>query len=201
MNELKTPEIQKEIKPLKTDLDRKVIKLPLRKIRAYKYNAKLHPMSQIEKIRDSIQKSGYNDFIEVDENNIILAGHGRLKAWYLIDPTGHKEIKVTVCDKLTEPEKKAYRIAHNKLTMITESDDEILSNELNSLEDTDSFNDTGFSNIEITEIWDEQNPNTVEEDNFEEPKEAKYKIELGEVLGLGAYIIKDNKEIEVEVIE
>jgi len=150
MNELKTPEIQTETKQVKSDLERKVIKLPLRSIRAYENNAKQHPMSQIEKIRDSIQISGYNDFIEVDENNVILAGHGRLKAWYLIDPTGNKTIKVTVCDKLTESEKKAYRIAHNKLTMITEFDDEILSKEFKLLNDVDfDMELTGFTKEDI----------------------------------------------------
>ena len=183
MNELLTKETIKEL----SKEHGKLIKLQLRDIRAYENNTKLHTSDQISKIRDSIQEFGYNDLIEVDENNIILAGHGRLQALYQLDSSGGRSINTWQIDGLTETQKKAYRIAHNKLNMETGFDNVKLSSEFNSLEDTDNFNDTGFSSDEITEIWEETNPAKAEEDNFEEPKEAKYKIELGEVWQLGEH--------------
>ena len=183
MNEILTKETVKEIQKEHG----KLIKLQLRDIRAYENNTKLHTPEQIDKIRDSIQEFGYNDLIEVDENNIILAGHGRLRALYQLDSSGGKSINIWQIDGLTESQKKAYRIAHNKLNMETGFDNVKLSGEFNSLEDTDNFNDTGFSNKEITEIWEEVDPAKAVEDNFEEPKEAKYKITKGEIWQLGEH--------------
>lgn len=42
----------------------------------YKNNAKLHPQEQIDQIIESINQFGFNDPIAVDENNIIIEGHG-----------------------------------------------------------------------------------------------------------------------------
>lgn len=164
-----------------------LIKLKLKDIKPYKRNAKLHPESQIAKIRDSIITFGYKDLIAVDENNLILEGHGRLRALYQIDSTGEKEISVWQISDLTESEKKAYRIAHNKLNMVTEFDLEILKEEFYDLEDTDNFEDTGFETSEITEIWDEGKElieDKVDVNAYERAK-AKTKIQSGEMYLLG----------------
>lgn len=138
----------------------KLIKLKLSQIRSYKNNAKLHTTEQIGKIRDSILTFGYKDLIAVDENNVILEGHGRLQALYQIDSTGNKEISVMQITDLNDSEKKAYRIAHNKLNMDTGFDDSKLSKEFNDLEKTDNFNDTGFNVAEISEIWEKSEINS-----------------------------------------
>lgn len=46
-------------------------------INTYENNAKLHPAEQIEQIKKSIQEFGFNDPIAIDENNVIIEGHGR----------------------------------------------------------------------------------------------------------------------------
>ena len=164
-----------------------VIKLKLKEIKPYKRNAKLHPESQIEKIRDSIISFGYKDLIAVDENNVVLEGHGRLRALYQIDATGEKEIDVWQITDLNEPEKRAYRIAHNKLNMMTEFDVKVLKEEFYELEDTENFTDTGFETNEITEMWDEDKEvveDKVDVDAYERAKN-KTKIQLGEVYLLG----------------
>lgn len=53
-------------------------------------NPKKHFVSGIE---DSMQKRGYVDPIVVDENNVILAGHGRLEAMKKI---GYESVDVIV---------------------------------------------------------------------------------------------------------
>ena len=52
----------------------------LEDIKGYENNAKEHPQEQISKIRDSIVSFGYLDPIAIDEDNIIIEGHGRLAA-------------------------------------------------------------------------------------------------------------------------
>ncbi|MEI7558530.1 MAG: ParB N-terminal domain-containing protein [bacterium] len=51
---------------------------PIDKIIPYEFNNKIHPEEQINKIANSIQECGFRAPILIDENNIILAGHGRL---------------------------------------------------------------------------------------------------------------------------
>ena len=54
----------------------KIEKMKLSSIRPYENNAKLHPQSQIDQIAASILEFGNNDPIAVDENGVIIEGHG-----------------------------------------------------------------------------------------------------------------------------
>lgn len=49
----------------------------INKIKEYENNAKIHTEEQIEQIINSIQRYGNNDPIAIDENNVIIEGHGR----------------------------------------------------------------------------------------------------------------------------
>lgn len=52
-------------------------KIKLSEIKPYENNAKKHPKEQIEQIKKSIQEFGMCDPIAIDENNVIIEGHGR----------------------------------------------------------------------------------------------------------------------------
>lgn len=79
----------------------------------YEKNAKIHNKKQIQQIMDSIKEFNFTNPILIDENNVILAGHGRFLASQQL---GIKEVPVIKLDYLSEAQKKAYRIADNKLT-------------------------------------------------------------------------------------
>lgn len=111
----------------------KIEYLPINEINPYKNNAKLHPEYQIEQIAKSIQEFGFNDPIAVS-NGIIVEGHGRLLA---AQQLGLENVPVIRLDTLTEEQRKAYTLIHNKLTMNTDFDFEILSKELESITDID----------------------------------------------------------------
>jgi hypothetical protein len=98
----------------------KIEKINISEITEYENNAKLHPREQIEQIKKSIQEFGNNDPIAIDENNVIIEGHGRYKAL-----------------------KRAYILVHNKLTMNSDFDIDILQLELDDIEDID-MSDFGF---------------------------------------------------------
>ena len=108
--------------------------IDINKIKEYPNNAKLHPQEHIEQIKKSIEEFGNNDPIAVDENNVIIEGHGRL---YALKELGHTECEIIRLTHLTEEQKRAYILAHNKLTMNTGFDLEILSSELDSIFDID----------------------------------------------------------------
>lgn len=100
-------------------------------IKPYDNNAKEHPKEQIEQIKKSILEYGNNDPIAVDENNVIIEGHGRYIA---MCDLGFDEVEIIRLEHLTDEQKKAYRLVHNKLTMNSDFDIEMLEAELADLQ-------------------------------------------------------------------
>ena len=105
----------------------------IKSIKPYKRNAKKHPKKQIEQIKSSIQQFGMDDPIAV-WNNEIVEGHGRLIA---CNELGINEVPIIRLDHLTDEERKAYTLAHNKLTMNSDFDLDILNEELENIIDID----------------------------------------------------------------
>jgi len=86
----------------------------------------------------------------IDEENGIIAGHGRLLA---AQKLGIEEVPVIVMHGLTDAQKKAYVIADNKLALNAGWDDEMLRVEFAELEEIGfDLELTGFSLDEIEEI-------------------------------------------------
>ena len=130
----------------------KIEKVKIEEIKLYENNAKIHPEWQVEQIKNSIIEFGFNDPIAIDENNVIIEGHGRYLALKELDYT---EVEIIRLDHLTEEQKVAYAIAHNKLTMNTDFDTEKLRTELSKLEESNfDLSVLGFENIELEEIME-----------------------------------------------
>lgn len=105
----------------------KIEKINIDDIKPYEGNAKLHPATQIEQIKESIREFGNNDPIAVDEDNVIIEGHGRYLA---LRELGFEEVEAIRLEGLTEEQKNAYRLVHNKLTMNSDFDMDMLEMEL-----------------------------------------------------------------------
>ena len=116
-------------------------KMKISDLMEYKYNAKEHPQWQIEQIIASIKEFGFNDPIAIDENNTIIEGHGRL---YALQELGETEVECIRLSHLDEEQKRAYILAHNKLTMNTDFDLDLLQLELDNIIDID-MSDFGFT--------------------------------------------------------
>lgn len=119
-------------------------KVNLSIIRQYEKNAKLHPIEQIEQIKKSILEFGNNDPIAIDENNVIIEGHGRYIALKQLE---YEEVEVIKLTHLNEEQKKAYILAHNKLTMNTDFDIDLLHQEIGDIIDID-MSEFGFNILE-----------------------------------------------------
>ena len=153
-------------------------KMRIEDVKPYENNAKLHPQEQIEQIKQSILEFGNNDPIAIDKNNVIIEGHGRYLA---LQQLGYKEIEVIKLGHLTEEQRKAYTLIHNKLTMNSGFDLDILEAELGKIEDIDmSFYDFDISPDEIP---DEE----IQEDDFEVEPPEEPTTKLGQVWILGGH--------------
>lgn len=89
-----------------------VVWLPIDSIIQYVHNNKHHPTEQIDKIASSIAEYGFDVPVVVDEDNIILKGHGRHLA---AQKLGLREVPVIIRTDLSPAQKKACRIADNKV--------------------------------------------------------------------------------------
>ena len=145
--------------------------LPIEELNPYENNAKLHPKEQIDQIVRSMEEFGNNDPIAIDENNVIIEGHGRLLA---LKQMGEKEVPVIRLKHLTDEQKRAYILAHNQLTLNTGFDEDILAAELESIVGIDMA-DFGFD-LDVMDVVEELTD--VEEDSdfdVTPPKEPKSK--------------------------
>lgn len=132
----------------------------IERLSPYENNAKLHPDSHIEQIANSIEEFTFLDPVAVDENGEILEGHGRLLA---AKKRGDSTIPVIQVTGLSDAQKVAYRLAHNKLTMNTGFDPDMLKLDFEFLQDSEfDLGLTGFGELELSFLDDEQEEETNE---------------------------------------
>lgn len=158
----------------------KIELLAIDKIKMYENNAKLHPREQIEQIKKSILEFGNNDPIAVDEHNVIIEGHGRFVALKELD---YDEVEIIRLSHMTDEQKRAYILAHNKLTMNSGFDMEVLELELEGITNID-MEDFGFDFEEI-EVMGEDIEEVEQDEYDEELRETN--IKPGDIFQLGEH--------------
>lgn len=163
--------------------DMKIVKIKLSELTPYKGNAKQHPKEQIEQIKESIQRFKNCDPIAVwGDKNIIVEGHGRYMA---LKQLGYDEVDCIRLDHLTDEERRAYTLVHNKLTMNSDFDVNTLTSELEDIINID-MTDFGF------ELEDE------DEDN---PYSQKVKVPQYEITGAAPSIVELTEEDKTNELE
>lgn len=100
----------------------------------YERNPRTHSDAQIQQLSGSIKQFGFTAPILIDENNGVLAGHGRLMA---AKSMSLERVPCRRIKGLTEAQKKAYIIADNKLALNAGWDAELLMQELTALHEVD----------------------------------------------------------------
>ena len=120
-----------------------------KEVKPYPRNPKSHSDKQVHQIVQSIKEFRFTNPLLIDENNELIAGHGRLLA---ANQLQLEKVPVIVLSHLSDAQKRAYRIADNKLTENGKWDVDLLTIELKELDNLDLSFDldiTGFDNQEI----------------------------------------------------
>lgn len=150
----------------------------------YARNSRTHSDEQVTQIASSIREFGFTNPIIIDEDNGIIAGHGRIMA---ANKLGMDEVPCVIVTGWTEAQKKAYVIADNKLALNAGWDEQMLALELKDLEEMDfNLELTGFSLDEIGELTFEETEGLTDEDAVPELPETPVSQE-GDIWLLGAY--------------
>lgn len=143
--------------------------LPISTLKPYEKNAKEHPQEQIDQIIASIEKFGMNDPIGIwGEECLIVEGHGRLLA---LQQMGETEAPTIRLDHMNDEQRRAYTLAHNKTTMNSGFDIELLNAELDDLDiDMAEFGFTMPDEI-VLDVNDDEFLKDTEITKSKEPKE------------------------------
>lgn len=114
----------------------------------YARNARTHSAEQVSQIAASMREFGWTSPILIDEDDGIIAGHGRLLA---AEKLKLPEVPVIVAKGWSEAQKRAYVLADNKLSLNADWDTALLKIELSDLQ-TGGFDLslTGFDALEVS---------------------------------------------------
>lgn len=103
-------------------------------LKPYERNSRKHSDDQVNLIAESIAKFGFLKPVLVDEDRMILAGHGATLAALQLEL---KRIPIRQIFGLTTDQKRAYVIADNRMSELSKWDWDLLSVELNELASID----------------------------------------------------------------
>ena len=166
----------------------------------YAKNSRTHSEAQVAQIAGSIKEFGFNNPVLIDEENGIIAGHGRVMA---AQKLGLQAVPCIRLAHLSDTQRKAYVIADNRLALNAGWDDQMLTVELQEL-DSESF-DLSLLGFEADELNALLNPiketeGLTDEDEVPEvPEEPKTKP--GDIYKLGRHRLMCGDSTSIDAVE
>lgn len=152
-------------------------------LKPFAKNPKKHPEKQIEMLKKSMGEFGFTNPILTSQDDMIIAGHGRMEAAKAI---GLTEVPTIHID-LPYEKAVAYVIADNRLAELAEEDSEMLAELLGEI-DTELYDSIGFSQNDLDELLEDiaaQNPDEIVEDEAPEVSQGEPITQRGDIWTLG----------------
>ena len=155
-----------------------IIEKKLTELKEYEKNPRRNDQA-VDAVAASIREFGFKVPIIIDKDNVIVAGHTRLKAARKL---GLETVPCIIADDLSSEQIQAFRLADNKTAELAEWDPDLLLQELGQI--TIDMAQFGFDDSDIPEIDGE-----VYEDDYEEPEKMEPRTKLGDRYRLGDHIL------------
>lgn len=131
----------------------KIEYIALSDIKPYENNPRMND-DAVKYVENSIKEFGFKVPIIIDQNNVIVAGHTRLKA---AEKLGLEKAPCIRADDLTEDQIKAFRIADNKVAEFSSWDLEKLDVELEEINiDMSDFGVLKMEDVNIGDFFEEK---------------------------------------------
>lgn len=176
-----------------------LVMVPIDELVPYANNAKIHGKEQIQKLRGSLREFGFVTPVLIDFDNNIIAGHGRVMA---AREEGMDEVPCVMISNLTEAQRKAYILADNRMSEMSEWDLEALDIEVKGLQEM-AFDVEliGFEPESLKEIQVSAHTRTVgsqtekveeataEDDDYDGSVPEKCPYKYGDVFKLGRHLL------------
>ena len=150
----------------------------------------------VDAVAASIKEFGFKVPIIIDKDNVIVAGHTRLKA---ANKLNIDKVPCIIADDLSEEQIKAFRLADNKVSELAQWDFSKLEEELKELSEMDldfQMDEFGFSEMgggtEQTEII---------EDDFDDTLPEDPKAKIGDIYELGDHRLICGDSTDINVID
>ena len=172
-----------------------IVVLKIADLRPYEKNARRHEAADIQAIAKSIEDFGFNDPVGVwGPQNIIVEGHGRVLA---AKQLGMTEVPCIRLDDLTDEQRRAYALAHNKTAELSAWDAELLPLELKDLPSYD-MTEYGFTDIPAAGSGDQATD--LVEDELPDEDEIEARVKLGDVWQLGEHRLICGDSTDADVV-
>jgi hypothetical protein len=131
-------------------VDPQIERRPIGALRPYERNARKHPPNRSRKSPRRSAKWGWMMPVLIDEQDLIIAGPGRVEAAKLV---GIDTVPVIVARGWTEAQRRAYAIADNRLTENSEWDKDFLALGLGELQQLGfMLTLTGFDDDDLQDL-------------------------------------------------
>jgi len=167
----------------------------------YARNSRTHSDEQVAQVAASIKEFGWTNPILIDEDNGIIAGHGRLQAAQRL---GESRVPTIVLAGLSDAQKRAYVIADNKLALNAGWDNDMLAIEIADLiEEGFDLDLTGFDGDEINNLLADGkkvDEGLIEDDEVPEIQEETVS-KVGDIWTLGRHTLVCGDSCDAEVLK
>jgi len=165
----------------------------------YSNNSRTHSEKQVQQVAASIKEFGFTNPILIDEDNGIIAGHGRLQAAQLL---GMDTVPTIALEGFTEAQRKAYVIADNQLAMNAGWDLDALKVEVDRLTELDFDIDLlGFDDDMLAGLMEEEpSEGLTDEDDVPEVEDDPVTVE-GDVWILGNHRLMCGDSTSIDAVD
>jgi DNA modification methylase len=165
----------------------------------YVNNSRTHSEQQVQQVASSIKEFGFTNPILIDEDNGIIAGHGRLLAAQKLKLD---EVPTITLKGLTEAQRKAYVIADNQLALNADWDIDALKVEVDRLTELDFDIDLlGFDDDFLSSLLEEEPAEGLtDEDSVPDVEDDPVTVE-GDVWVLGNHRLMCGDSTSIDAVD